>query len=432
MIDNELIQCGEKHSYDGAAIKLILLTMITYLVSYIGRKSWSSNINETMAFFGVNKGTIGIVDTCFFITYALGQVVHGLLCKYYNPKWIIFSALIASSIVNFVIAILPSNMFWIVPIVWSINGFAMASLWPLMIRVFNINLAKKHLKTSLFAMSFPVSLGYLCAYALSAIFSAVGHFHLSFYTASILLIANAIIWLFWVDSLIGKCKTERNEVDGEDVVEKKEEQIEKHEEKKKSAGKSFWMLFGILALFAIVDNLLKDGIMSWTPTILKETYNLENWKSVLLTIIIPLFAVLGGIISLKISSKIKNYILLCGVFFAGVSVVLLGLIFSFKLPSWILPLMCLVITYALMSAINNVVTNIYPLQVDKNVNAGMIAGLIDGFCYVGSAISSFGIGSIVDRTGNWNIIFYIFAICAVLCTVTSYIIYFFSNKKKKA
>jgi hypothetical protein len=45
----------------------------------------------------------------------------------------------------------------------------------------------------------------------------------------------------------------------------------------------------------------------------------------------------------------------------------------------------------IMSGINALVTSIFPLQAKSKMNAGLIAGLIDGFCYVGSAISLFGL-----------------------------------------
>ena len=40
------------------------------------------------------------------------------------------------------------------------------------------------------------------------------------------------------------------------------------------------------------------------------------------------------------------------------------------------------------------------------VNSGLFAGVINGFCYVGSAISSYGLGAIADNY-NWNYVFYL-------------------------
>lgn len=69
-----------------------------------------------------------------------------------------------------------------------------------------------------------------------------------------------------------------------------------------------------------------------------------------------------------------------------------------------------------MSGVNNVITNIFPMLY-PNKNAGALAGVLDGFCYLGSAITSFGMGSVADNYG-WNTVFYIFlAICALMILI---------------
>jgi sugar phosphate permease len=72
----------------------------------------------------------------------------------------------------------------------------------------------------------------------------------------------------------------------------------------------------------------------------------------------------------------------------------------------------------LMAGVNNVITNIFPLQVKNGIDAGLVAGLIDGFCYVGSATASFGLGSMKESTGDWNIIMYVFLGLTVACVLT--------------
>ena len=63
-------------------------------------------------------------------------------------------------------------------------------------------------------------------------------------------------------------------------------------------------------------------------------------------------------------------------------------------------------------------------------NSGTVAGVLDGFCYVGSAITAFGMGSVADKY-SWNTVFYILlAACGlmiVICLV--YIIASYFNKK---
>ena len=49
----------------------------------------------------------------------------------------------------------------------------------------------------------------------------------------------------------------------------------------------------------------------------------------------------------------------------------------------------------------------------KKINSGMIAGILNGFCYLGSTLSAYGLGLIADM-GGWNLVFWLlFGLCVV-------------------
>ena len=59
-----------------------------------------------------------------------------------------------------------------------------------------------------------------------------------------------------------------------------------------------------------------------------------------------------------------------------------------------------------MAGINNVITNVVPLYMKNHINSGTLAGVLNGFCYVGSAVSSYILGSVADMWG-WLAVFII-------------------------
>ena len=71
-----------------------------------------------------------------------------------------------------------------------------------------------------------------------------------------------------------------------------------------------------------------------------------------------------------------------------------------------------------MSGVNNVVTAIFPMKSKSGVNAGFVAGIVDGFCYLGSAFSSYGFGLIAENF-DWNavmrVIFFSLAAATLIC-----------------
>ena len=54
------------------------------------------------------------------------------------------------------------------------------------------------------------------------------------------------------------------------------------------------------------------------------------------------------------------------------------------------------------------------MKMKGKINSGLIAGVLNGFCYVGSTISDFGLG-FVAKSGGWTAVFWtIFGICIVV------------------
>ena len=52
----------------------------------------------------------------------------------------------------------------------------------------------------------------------------------------------------------------------------------------------------------------------------------------------------------------------------------------------------------------------------EHINSGLWAGVLNGFCYVGSTISSYGLGVIADNSG-WNAVFLCLLVACVLMIV---------------
>ena len=396
----------EKVKTNHSPIILIILCFLVYVLAYLGRYSYSSNINSIMGYYNVNRESAGLVGTFFFISYGIGQVVHGLLCKKYNPKYSVSIALAVSSLMNLLIGITDENNFQFLKFYWLINGFVQSILWSSLIRLLNEHLPKKNLNTAIFMMALPASVGTFLVYGLSSLISALEiKFKVLFIIGFVVLLLVSIIWFVVVDKLKKSC------------LELKEEQIEEKEELGTSKmAKGFVLVFSILAIFAISNNLVKDGLTTWMPTILKEKYDLSNSISTFLTVFLPLFAVFGSTAAIFLNKKLKNFIYVCGVLYLIAFVMFLCVILLLNSSVWILPLGCFMIVTCAMGGVNNVLTNIFPMLYSKK-NAGLIAGVLDGFCYVGSAITAFGLGSVADNFG-WNHVFYILiSVCLLMIII---------------
>ena len=86
---------------------------------------------------------------------------------------------------------------------------------------------------------------------------------------------------------------------------------------------------------------------------------------------------------------------------------------------FVLPLICFAVVCFLVGSCNSLITSIFPLFMKGRVNSGLIAGVLNGFCYVGSTISSYGLGAIADNHGWSGVFAVLLAVClfSVICTV---------------
>ena len=97
-------------------------------------------------------------------------------------------------------------------------------------------------------------------------------------------------------------------------------------------------------------------------------------------------------------------------------------ILSIKLVA--IMLLGLVIVNLFASSLNSLITSIFPMFMRKEVNSGKMAGVLNGFCYLGSTISSYGLGALADNFG-WSAVFWcLLGTCVLISLVCGmYIIY---------
>ena len=370
------------------ATVLIMLCWLAYTMAYLGRLNYSANLVRIIDDFQITKAEGGAVASFFFFAYGAGQLIHGLLNKYYNPRWAISLGLGLSAVWN---AIFPfCGSLWMMELLWMLNGLTQAVLWSTLTRTLGMYLDEYSMKRSIIIMGTTTACGTVFSYAFSAVLS---DWRISFYFASAVLFTVALVWFF----------AYRHTTENAEIAIKTKEATQKSKGMKTSG---FFALFGVILLFAVLNNLIKDGLTTWTPTVFYELFNMSDSLSILLTLGLPMLAILGSTVCVFTNRFVKDHVLLCGVFYAVSCVALLLLVLLLPLKLWWLTLISFALSSLMMSAINNVITSLMPLQMRNVSDPGRIAGTTNAFCYVGSTISSYSLGALADASG-WNGVFYL-------------------------
>lgn len=405
---------------------LLVLCWIVYTCSYIGKLSYGANIKLIGDAFSVPNADTGLVSTCFFFAYGIGQIVNGILCKKYNVKYVVFTCLSIASVMNICVGFCQN--FALLKFFWLINGIVMSFLWPTLIRLLSETMKKDKIDRAIVVMGTTVATGTFLIYGISALFSAIADYRWSFSVAAGLLLTIALVWFFSFDRLVPSLRKECAEEDKTLA----ETAIEDGTPKVSITPRVLIFLVCILAFFAVVNNFVKDGLTTWTPDILNALYGTQDWFSILLTLLLPLLAIPGTVFAVKVYNVVKKYIGACTVMFV-MSGVLMGLVilftfgFSGSVAAMIITVLSFALISALMSGIDNIIVSMVPLQLKSHFNSGKLAGVLNGFCYLGSTISMYGLGAIADNWG-WEAGFYVLLGLIALVVVVG-IIYNFISKK---
>ena len=393
---------------------LVALCWAIYTASYLGKYCYNANKSVIMSYFSIDKATAGLVGTCFFIAYGAGQVVNGLLCKKYNIRFVVFGSLLISACCNAAMAF--CDEFAVLKYVWFINGATLSVLWPTLVRLLSETLSDDYCPRAVVVMGTSVAVGTFITYGISAAFNAgIGSsvsYKYAFLTAIICLPVLALVWNFAYPKLVGKGKAEKEE----NTI---EPQTIKAPIEKKNIGSSLMISLVILAFFAVVTNLVKDGLTTWIPKILEDTYEMPSYLSILLTLFLPMLALFGTAVAVRLNKNIPDTVDLCAIAFAFIGV-LMGAVMLFANLSAAVMILCLSLVSLSTSAINNAVTSMFPLYHKAEINSGMAAGVLNGFCYIGSALSDYGLGLIADLSG-WNAVFIVLCVASEVCVLIAII-----------
>lgn len=361
-----------------------------------------------MGYYGVSHADAGLVSTMFFFAYGAGQIINGILCRKYNARFIITFSLLVSAAINLAVFFLPS--FFTLKYLWLLNGFSLSFLWAVLSTVLSRCLSDENLKKAVVIMSISTPAGTFLAYLLGALFTKVNFFNLSFLVGAAALFAIGALWFFSYGKLTsGKTYGKSGEIadkNGEIATAEVLHTDENYSAEKRNA----MITLVFLGVFAVINNLVKDGLSTWMPSVLKEKYALSESGSIALSLALPFLSVFGAFVATRVNDKTKNFVFTSVIFFA-VSALLMPLIIWGDLGGFVLPLCVFALIALLMTAVNSVVTTMAPMYMRNFFFSGTLAGALNGCCYLGSTISSYGLGKIADDL-SWNAVFIIiFAFC---------------------
>lgn len=416
---------------------LFSLCWLVYFSTYIGRLNYSAGLSEIIRAEGFSKGQAGMIGTGFFFAYGVGQLISGFLGDRLSPKKMVLTGMSVSGICNLAMAAAhdPGTMAGL----WCFNGLFQSFIWSPMIRLMYEYYQTETRMRACVSLNSSVPVGTMAAYGVTAAVIWLSGWRMMFVLSGAVLLAVSALWA------AGMSYVERYAVNHgipEAVKPPGGVRNQKGEKGRDRIGfKSLILesgfLFLMIALF--VQGALKDGVTTWVPTYISETYGVSAIIAITTTMIIPVFNLAGVFLASYANSHwFRNEVCTAGAFFAVCAAALLILRLSSGKNMAASYLMLAMATTAMM-AVNTMLIAVLPSYFGVLGRASSVSGLLNSSVYAGGAVSTYGIGTLSVSFG-WNhtiLIWFLLAVVSMglcLLVVKRWIIYrrsiLESNKKE--
>ena len=393
---------------------LILLSCLTYSTAYIGRLCYGANLISIRGEFGVEQAIAGTVSSFYFFSYAAGQLINAFIAKYCNPKYTVTIAMIVSAFCNLGIALSPS----IEPMkyIWLVNGLAQSMLWCNILNIQSRYLASKDIGRCIIWNCMTYSIGTFVTYVVSAALNELGiSWRVVFFFAFASVFTVGLTWFF------GVRRTEyRYHHDGAEIEEEPLQKASAHVNSPKKKISLFTPYFIFVFIFACIGAacsvFIRDGVVTWLPSIFEQDFGLKESLSILLTMILPEISLLGAFLVKWMKKRLASHLFLECLLFSVAGLSVFSIILFYPLKNAAITLLFFAIMYLMVCGIVNVTTSLIPFSIRKYGNVGSISALLDACCYAGAVCSTYAFGAIADHSG-WKAVLQIAALVAAVSAV---------------
>lgn len=360
--------------------RITVLFTVLYMVSYLTRINYGAVISELTAAEGLNRSAAALALTASAVTYGIGQLISGFLGDKINPKKLIFCGLIVTMLMNLVIPICRNTAQ--MAVIWGINGLSQAFMWPPLVRLMTVLLNKEDYKVTCTYVSWGASLGTIAVYAFSPIIIHALGWRFVFVAAALCAAIMAAVWAV-------KCP------DVENVTENRKDKAGK------TPPRGLFFIIGMIMLAIALQGVLRDGVTTWMPSYVAETFNMNSTSAILTGVILPIFSIITvQLVSFIYRRIVKNEVFLAGIWFA-VGFASAAALYLTNGASVAMSVVFAAILEGSMHGVNIMMTTMLPPYFGKYGRISLISGTLNFSSYIGSAVSGVGLAAVSEKYG-WN------------------------------
>ncbi len=405
-------------------VRTFVTIWITYGSFYLCRANMSFALPGIAAEFGYSKTLLGLLGTSLFIMYSLGQFVNGQLGDKFGARKLVFTGMIVSAILNIVFSF--STAFAFMLIVWGLNGYFQAMGWSPQVKTMAnwFTVAQRGKWMGLMGSCYQVGNAY--SWLLASILAASFGWRVVFWVPAILFLISSIHFALRLRNApeeVGLPPIEqlRKIQDGEVIS--KEEGGASVSSVKADAHLGFKetiricvtnpRIWAVSAAFMCLD-IIRYGFFYWAPVYLIEAQGAAITTAGLKLTVLPLAGSAGAIVTGWATGRFFQnrrapVIAICLFVLAFFS----WLFYTAPPGAWLWSLICLAVIGFCTYGPHVLLVGHAAQDFAGRKAAASAAGFIDGWGYVGAAMTGVFTGWLVENYG-WGAGFWYWIIAALV------------------
>ena len=279
------------------AVKIGSMCFLAYLAVYLARNILST-VTPAMQAQGFTKDAIGVASSAYFYTYAIGQLINGLIGNRIKAKYMMSFGLAFAGMSNFLFAQinLASKSYGTIPlgayIAYAATGFFLAMIYGPMTKIVSENTEMPYTTRCSLGYTFASYFGSPVAGLLATFLAWQSVFTVS----SVVLVTMSVVvftsfTVFERKGLItyGRFKVEKRSKGGKGTLKKLfEREIVK------------------FSLISILTGVVRTSVLFWLPTYFNERLEFSKETSTLIFTVASLFISCGAFIVVFIYEKLGH------------------------------------------------------------------------------------------------------------------------------
>ena len=377
--------------------KLAFLFMMVYYTSYLARINYTAVISEMVTSTGMTKPMLSIALTGTAIAYGSGQILSGICGDRFPSKKLVTGGLAVTVAMNLLIPFCTTH--YQMAAVWFVNGLAQAFMWPPMVRLMAVFFSEEEYSRYMVRISWGSSFGTISMYLIAPLLISIHSWKLVFFFSAAFGFIMIFVW---------------NRFCEEPAAVRTENKKEKGQSVNLKVLFSPMMLCIMLAI--MLHGMLRDGVTTWIPSYIAETYQMSNVVAIFTSVVLPIFSVLAFQLAGSFYRSVFTNPVMCASVFFGTGMFSALALRLFAGNRAILSIVFAAVLTGCMHGVNLILIGMLPSFFKKHGLVATMSGVLNSCTYLGSAVSTYGIALLAENF-HWNVTLDVWFIIAVAGTL---------------